>query len=179
MVIRSRPLQRSHFGPTDHRTRAGGRHPYGGGVVEFELRTVVGAPREVVFAHSLDIDVHVASMARSRERAVSGVTSGRIGLGEEVTWRAWHFGVPLRMTSRITELDEPRRFVDEQTRGPFASFRHEHRFDDHESGTLMTDRVRFVAPLGVLGRAAELVLRPYLRRLIIDRNAHVATDVAR
>jgi ligand-binding SRPBCC domain-containing protein len=148
-------------------------------VVEFELRTVVAAPRESVFAHSLDIDLHVASMARSRERAVGGVTTGRIGLGDEVTWRAWHFGVPLRMTSRIAEHDEPRRFVDEQIRGPFASFRHEHRFDDVDGGTLMIDRVRFVAPLGILGRAAELVLvlGPYLRRLIADRNAHLAAEL--
>ncbi|MDF2989877.1 MAG: cyclase [Microbacterium sp.] len=147
-------------------------------MVEFELRTVVPAPRERAFARSLDIDLHVASMARSRERAVGGVTSGSIGLDEDVTWRAWHFGVPFRMTSRITELDAPHRFVDEQIRGPFASFRHEHRFEEAAAGTLMIDRVRFVAPLGVLGRVAELVLKPYLRRLIADRNAHLARELA-
>jgi hypothetical protein len=38
--------------------------------------------------------------------------------------------------------------------------------------------VRFVAPLGVLGRLAELVLKPYLRRLIADRNAHLARELA-
>ena len=43
-------------------------------------------------------------MAQSREKAVAGVTSGLISLGEEVTWRAWHFGLPLRMISRIWAL---------------------------------------------------------------------------
>jgi ligand-binding SRPBCC domain-containing protein len=146
-------------------------------VVEFEVRTALAAPRAMVFARCLDIDAHVASMARSRERAIAGVTTGRIGLDEEVTWRAWHFGIPFRMTSRITELDTPLRFVDEQVRGPFASFRHEHMFTESTDGTVMIDRVRFAAPFGVLGRAAELVLGPYLRRLITARNAHLASTL--
>ena len=37
----------------------------------------------------------------------------------------------------------------------------------------MIDRVAFTAPLGVLGRLAEVVLRPYLQRLIEQRNAHL------
>lgn len=60
------------------------------------------------------------------ERAISGVTSGLIGLGEEVTWRARHFGIPFTMTSKITALDGLRRFVDVQQRGPFHRFHHEH-----------------------------------------------------
>lgn len=114
-------------------------------------------------------------MSDSRERAIAGVTSGLIGGGEEVTWRAWHFGVPIRMTSRITAMTEPESFVDEQVRGPFRSFRHEHEFRPDGSGTLMVDRVRFTAPLGPLGSIAEFVLGPYLRRLIEKRNTHIAT----
>jgi hypothetical protein len=32
--------------------------------------------------------VHLGSMEASRERAVAGVVSGQIRLGEEVTWKA-------------------------------------------------------------------------------------------
>src|SRR5437667_12407456 len=32
-------------------------------------------------------------------------------LGETVTWRARHFGVPWTVTSKITALDRPSRFV--------------------------------------------------------------------
>ncbi|RZS66208.1 hypothetical protein EV187_1927 [Agromyces ramosus] len=141
--------------------------------VEFECRTPLAMPVEEAFARSLDIDVHAASMARSRERAIGGVTSGSIGLGEEVTWRAWHFGVPIRMTSRITELEAPHWFVDEQVRGPFRSFRHEHAFVADGNGTLMIDHVVFEAPLGGLGRAAEAFIGPHLVRLIERRNAYL------
>lgn len=53
--------------------------------VEFERRTTIAAPAEAVFDLSLDIEVHIASMTDSSERAISGVTSGLIGLAEEVT----------------------------------------------------------------------------------------------
>ena len=144
--------------------------------VEFELRTPLTMSVGEAFARSLSIDVHLASMARSRERAIGGITSGRIGLGEEVTWRAWHFGVPVTMTSRITELEAPHRFVDEQVRGPFRSFRHVHAFASDGDGTLMIDRVVLQAPLGGVGRLAETVVGPYVRRLIVDRNAYLAVS---
>jgi len=144
--------------------------------VEFECRTPIPMPPEAVFERSLSIDIHMASMARSRERAIGGVTTGNIGLGEQVTWRAWHFGIPITMTSRITELDAPHWFVDEQVRGPFRRFRHEHAFLPEGEGTLMIDHVVFDAPLGELGRVSEGVLGPYLLRLIEERNAHLAVS---
>ncbi len=110
-------------------------------------------------------------MSASRERAVGGVTSGEIGAGQTVTWQARHFGVPLRLTSRITAHYRPHRFVDEQIRGPFSRWRHEHRFEEVGGETLMTDRIEYDAPLGALGRLAErLILDRYMRRLIERRN---------
>jgi ligand-binding SRPBCC domain-containing protein len=142
--------------------------------VELVLRTIVDAAPDVVFAASLDVDAHVASMSASGERAVGGVSSGQLGLGDTVTWRARHLGVVWRMTSRVDELDPGRRFVDEQVHGPFARFRHEHVFEADGGGTRMTDLVSFRAPLGPLGRLAEkLVLARYLEHLLRDRNAYL------
>lgn len=135
----------------------------------FTLTTWCPASAESMFDLSLDIGAHVASMADSGERAVAGVTSGRIGLGESVTWHARHLGVWFTMTSRILELERPRLFVDAQTRGPFRTFRHEHVFEDVVGGCRMTDTITLASP--VLGAVVEpLVLVPYLRRLIRRRN---------
>lgn len=132
------------------------------------------------FDLSLSIDVHAASFARTGERAIDGVRAGIIGPGEFVTWRARHFGVTWTMTNAITAWDRPARFVDEQRRGPFKSFRHEHIFQTHEHGTRLMDRVEFEAPLGPLGRLAErLLLARYLRRLIEVRNAFLVTEATR
>jgi ligand-binding SRPBCC domain-containing protein len=142
--------------------------------VEFEVVTEIDSPTRKVFDLSLDIDAHVASMSESGERAVGGVTSGQIGLGEEVTWKARHFGVVWTMTSRITELEAPARFVDEQVRGPFRRFRHEHRFEPRGGGTVMTDVIAFDAPFGPFGRLAEVAaLGRYMPRLIAERNQYL------
>lgn len=144
------------------------------------METVVRAPPERVFDVSLDIDVHQASMRGSGERAVAGVTGGMIGLDELVTWRARHFGITWTMTSRITELERPRRFVDEQVRGPFARYRHEHEFVPCPEGTRMLDRVAFTAPLGPLGRLVDrVVLDRHLQGLIAARNAFVTATCER
>ena len=135
---------------------------------------------EVAFDLSLSIDVHLGSFQRSGETAVDGVTAGLIGLGEFVTWQGRHFGITWTMTSTITEWDRPHRFVDEQRKGPFKSFRHVHAFEPVEHGTRLRDEVEFTAPLGVLGRVAErLVLGRYLRHLIDVRNAFLVTEATR
>lgn len=142
----------------------------------FTIETRSPSPPEALFAISLDIDQHVASMARSGERAVGGVTSGAIGLGQTVTWRARHFGLWFTMTSRITALEAPRRFVDEQVRGPFRSFSHEHVFIADGDGTRMVDTITLASPL--LGSIVEpLILVPYLRRLIERRNRALLAEL--
>jgi len=91
-------------------------------------------------------------------------------MGEEVTWRARHFGITQRFTSRITAFDPPSYFQDSMQRGAFRSFVHDHYFIPADGGTRMTDVLEFVAPLGVLGRIAEkIVLRRYLERLLASR----------
>jgi len=148
--------------------------------VRFECTTQTSMPAAELFDLSRSIDAHTDSMADSRERAVAGTTTGLIGLGEEVTWRAWHFGIPIRMTSRITAMDAPRSFVDEQVRGPFQHFRHTHEFTEGPGGTVMVDRIEFTAPFGPLGRMVEkLVLARYLQQLIETRNRYLVEHDAR
>lgn len=52
-----------------------------------ELETVIYAPKERVFDLARSIDAHQDSTEGTQERAVAGVTSGLLGLNEEVTWR--------------------------------------------------------------------------------------------
>lgn len=137
--------------------------------------SIINAAPARVFALELDMDVHAASMHTSRETASTSTGRRRLGLGDEVTFHARHFGLPWRMTSRITVCEAPRYFVDEQTRGPFRTLRHEHHFEDlGGGGTRMTDLMIISAPFGFLGTVvARLLLAPYLRHLLIRRAIHV------
>jgi ligand-binding SRPBCC domain-containing protein len=136
-----------------------------------QLETVIAAPIELLFDLARDIDAHQRGMAHSNESAVEGTTTGLIGLDETVTWRARHLGITWRLTSRITAFEPPTRFVDEQSSGPFKSFRHEHRFESVPGGTKMLDDWRHEAPLGLLGAVVDrLILGRYLRRELLIRN---------
>lgn len=136
----------------------------------FTDETFINAPADVVFDLARDVEVHVASFPRSRERPVAGVTSGLLGPDDQVTWQAIHFGLRWQMTSGITAFDRPRRLVDEQICGPFATFHHEHLIVGLGHGVVMRDRVSFRAPGGPLGWIIERAgLGWYLKRLIRQR----------
>jgi len=135
------------------------------------LRTDIYAPIEKVFDLSRIIDFHQTSMSHTSERAIAGRTTGLIELGETVTWRARHFGLYLTLTSRITAMDPPYSFVDEQVKGPFASFSHQHLFEEIDGGTHLQDVFEYRSPLGWLGRLADaLFLKQYMERLLRRRN---------
>ena len=136
-----------------------------------ELTTVIRAPRERVFDLARSIDVHQDSTRGTEERAVAGITRGLIGMDEEVTWEARHFGVRQRLTVRVTEFDRPKHFQDVMVSGAFKSTVHDHEFAPHPTGTWMRDRFEFQSPLGILGKLADwLVLTSYMRRFIARRN---------
>lgn len=145
------------------------------------LETLIEASPERCFDLSLSVDAHTASMSRSGERIVGGVDAGAMSLGDTVTWRARHFGVPFRMTSRISAYERPVRFVDEQVRGPFGRWWHEHTFTETAPGrTLMVDVVEFSSPLRLAGRVVDaLVLRRYMTRLLTDRNTYLRQQLER
>ena len=137
-----------------------------------DLTTDIEAPIERVFDLARDLDLHARSMAHTGERAVGGRTSGRVEVGDSVTWRARHFGLWWSLTSRITEVESPIRFEDVQERGPFAWFRHEHRFEAIGDVTRMHDHWEHRSPFGPLGLMVDrLVLGRYMRSLLTTRNA--------
>ncbi|PYI56134.1 SRPBCC family protein [Paenibacillus flagellatus] len=141
-------------------------------VIRTEL--FIRAPIRRCFDLARSIDIHMESTAKTKERAIAGVTTGLIGLNETVTWEAVHFGVRQKLTSRITELREPFWFVDEMESGAFKRFRHSHEFVERDGGTLMTDSFDYTSPLGLLGKVADvLFLERYMRRLLLERNLYI------
>jgi uncharacterized protein (TIGR01777 family) len=73
-----------------------------------------------------------------------------------------------------------RQFVDEQVDGPMASWRHLHAFEpDGPSASVVTDRVEYSAPFGVLGAAADLwVARSRIARMLDYRHRVLPADLA-
>jgi ligand-binding SRPBCC domain-containing protein len=135
------------------------------------LWTSVAAPPERVFNLARSIDAHQESAEGTHERAVAGVTSGLIGLGEEVTWEAHHFGIKQKLTVRVSSFECPFRFQDTMVSGAFKSMKHDHEFVAHPPGTLMIDRFESESPFGLFGRIFDRIfLFGHLRKFLIRRN---------
>lgn len=74
--------------------------------------------------------------------------------------------LPMRWQSRITAWQPPHRFIDEQTRGPYRRWVHEHTFTPQDGATLVRDRVEYEVPGGPLAPLIHrLLVRPDLERI--------------
>ena len=136
------------------------------------ITTFISAPMERVFDLSRNISLHKISTKDTHEEAIAGITSGPIGLNETVTWKAKHLGKKRIMQVKITAMETPVSFTDEQVTGDFINFRHEHHFKPVDNGTLMIDMLDFKSPYGVVGQLFNRVyLTNYLKNILLKRNA--------
>jgi ligand-binding SRPBCC domain-containing protein len=146
-------------------------------MVTIDEQTAIRAPIERCFDLARSVEVHLAGNIHCGEAAVAtaGVTTGLIGIGQRVTWRAKHFSVCQRLMSEITAMDRPGYFQDTMIEGGFRFMQHDHFFRAlSPDETEMRDVFRFAAPLPLLGRLAEIaLLRRYMRALLRERNAVV------
>ena len=74
----------------------------------------------------------------------------------------------MRWQGEITAWDPPKRFVDEQRRGPYRLWIHEHCFREKDGGTVVEDSVRYAALGGAL--INRLIVRPDLERIFDYRH---------
>jgi ligand-binding SRPBCC domain-containing protein len=135
------------------------------------LTTFIEAPVERVFDLSRNIELHKESMKHYGEEAVAGTRFGLIEKEESVTWKARHFFKTRVLRIRITEMEKPLRFIDEQAQGSFKEMKHEHFFKPCENGTIMIDFFHYECPYGAIGKwFNSLYLTRYLKKLLQQRN---------
>jgi ligand-binding SRPBCC domain-containing protein len=64
-------------------------------------------------------------------------------------------GIPMTWITEIKTVKDNLFFVDEQRKGPYKIWHHEHHFKEVEGGVEMTDVVSYELPLGILGKFAH------------------------
>ena len=77
-------------------------------------------------------------------------------------------GLPLRWRTRIKVWQPPHRLVDEQLRGPYRQWIHEHTFEPRDGGTLARDVVRYAVPFDFI--AHRWLVRPDIDRIFQFRS---------
>jgi ligand-binding SRPBCC domain-containing protein len=137
-----------------------------------EITTLMKAPIAKCFDLSLNIDLEKEAGKGHQLQPIGGRTSGIIGSGERVRWKAKQYGFWVTHTSEITAFDAPVFFQDSMVQGIFRSFQHNHYFRalDPEK-TEMRDMLSFSMPLFALGTLSErLIVRRRLFELLTARN---------
>lgn len=138
-----------------------------------ERSVEIAAPVEDVFG--FHVDTRNAAAISPRGTRVTDV-AGRFPVmpGSLVTMRMRQWPSPVAATwrVRIEAVEPPHRIVDVAERSPFRAWRHEHLFQRLGPGrTLMTDRVTYRLPLGLLGRLADrLLVRRRIARALAERH---------
>lgn len=80
------------------------------------------------------------------------------------------FGIRLNWTTEIKDVNEPFYFADDQIKGPYALWHHEHSFEEINDGVLMKDKVTYAIPFGIIGRLAHFtVVRSKLQQIFTFR----------
>ncbi|MEZ5980505.1 MAG: TIGR01777 family oxidoreductase [Planctomycetota bacterium] len=117
----------------------------------FEKTTSVDASVEELF------DWHTRPGALTRllppfEGArIEGEDRGPVA-GERVELEVPVGPIGTRWVARIERVERPTGFVDVQESGPFASWRHEHRFEHAASGAVMRDHIEYELPVASVSR---------------------------
>ena len=78
-------------------------------------------------------------------------------------------GVPFEWLTRITVWNPPVEFVDEQVKGPYRRWMHQHLFVETSFGTRMHDAVTYELPLFPIGELAAPLVHLQLRRIFSYR----------
>lgn len=128
-----------------------------------ERSVEITAPVEDVFAFHLDTR-NAALISPRTTRVLDVFGDFPVTTGARVVMRMRQRPSPFAMSwrVRIEAVERPTRVVDVAERSPFASWRHEHLFQSLGPGrTLMTDRLVYALPAGILGRVVD---RVFVRR---------------
>jgi ligand-binding SRPBCC domain-containing protein len=98
-----------------------------------------------------------------------------MGFGTLIDYRLKVHGVPIRWRSEITAWAPPHRFVDEQRRGPYRLWVHEHRFEERDGGTLIRDDVNYAVPGWIAARLVQRwLVGPDLAAIFAYRRDRIA-----
>ena len=86
--------------------------------------------------------------------------------GQIITYRVRPVaGIPVFWMTEITHVDRMKFFVDEQRKGPYALWHHQHHFKSIAGGVEMTDIIHYRIPFGPLGELGLPFIKKQLHQI--------------
>lgn len=97
--------------------------------------------------------------------------------GTRIRYRLRLNGIPLTWESLISRYEENVLFVDEQLRGPYRRWVHQHDFREVPGGVEVSDRVEYALPFGPLGDVAHALFVRRQLGAIFDYRKRVMAEI--
>lgn len=139
-------------------------------MAKIHLTTFIAAPAERVFDLSRHVALYKLLFQGRKEKISSGAASTLLGKGENVSIIASYLGRSRMTMLKITSLDRPNSFVEEQVKGVLQLYHHEHHFKRAENGTIVIDILEFGMPKDIMGKIfGKVYFKKYLEDLLRKR----------
>lgn len=143
----------------------------GAGTFTLKARQRLLAPLDVVFpffADARNLEALTPPFLRFSIR-----TEGEIPMkeGALIDYQIKLRGIPIPWRTRIAAWQPPHRFIDEQLRGPYTLWHHEHLFEAHGAETEVVDKVDYKVFGGKL--IESWLVRPDLQKIFAYRRAEL------
>jgi ligand-binding SRPBCC domain-containing protein len=140
-------------------------------MLRFEASVWIHAPVEKVWAfHERDDILDLLSPPKGKPHIVA--RKGKLATGSRVEFLVPIGPFRVRWLALHVDHEMNHFFVDEQIRGPFRYWKHEHLMEPEKDGTRLTDRILFSLPLApVSDWLAGWLVKMQVRALFHHRHA--------
>ncbi|WP_412471597.1 TIGR01777 family oxidoreductase [Halobacteriovorax sp. RT-1-4] len=118
---------------------------------EFKQVQWVERPLDEVFGFFSDEKNLETITPDSLSFKVLGKSTPQIEAGTIIDYQLSLYGLPFKWKTEISSYDQNNEFTDTQLKGPYKKWVHTHGFKVYANGTLMTDNVSYMVPMGQLG----------------------------
>ncbi len=85
--------------------------------------------------------------------------------GQLIDYTIKLYGFEVRWRTLITEYEYPKKFIDQQIKGPYSMWHHVHTFYDHGDCVHMVDEINYSISFGLIG---ELINKLLIKKDLIE-----------
>jgi len=128
-------------------------------VAVYYLKTVQKIPVSLSRAwayFSNPANLQIITPASMNFKVISKQQTERMFSGQIIEYKVSPIlGIPLYWMTEITCVEVEQLFIDEQRKGPYKLWRHQHHFREIQGGVEMTDIVHYENPLWFIGDIAN------------------------
>ncbi|WP_290733108.1 TIGR01777 family oxidoreductase [Halobacteriovorax sp. JY17] len=121
------------------------------GEVLFKRHQWVKSPLEDVFQFFSDVKNLETITPKNLSFKIVGMNTDQIKTGSLIDYKLKIHGIPAKWKTKINNFEKNKSFIDEQLKGPYSKWVHQHDFQSLKNGTLISDKIVYKVPFGILG----------------------------